>query len=55
MAPAARPEPPADYRDRFKALTGRSLQQCPHCYVGTMAVIDRIARPTICQPVPDTS
>jgi hypothetical protein len=55
MAPAARPEPPADYRDRFEALTGQSLRQCPHCYVGTMVVIDRISRPTICQPVPDTS
>jgi hypothetical protein len=55
MAPAARPEPPADYRDRFEALTGQSLRQCPHCHVGTMVVIDRIARPTICQPAPDTS
>jgi len=56
MAPAApAADPPADYRDRFEALTGRSLQQCPHCHAGTMVVIDCIARPTICQPVPDTS
>jgi hypothetical protein len=55
MAPAPRPEPPADYHDRFEALTGQSLRQCPHCHVGTMVVIDRIARPTICQPAPDTS
>ena len=56
MAPAApEADPPADYRDRFEALTGRSLRQCPHCHAGTMVVIDCIARPTICQPVPDTS
>jgi hypothetical protein len=56
MAPA---EPvadrPADYRDRFEALTGQSLRECPHCHTGTMVVIDCIARPKVCQPVPDTS
>jgi hypothetical protein len=51
--PAA--DPPADYRDRFEALTGLSLRACPHCHVGTMVVIDCIARPKVCQPVPDTS
>ena len=45
----------ADYRDRFEALTGQSLRECPHCHVGTMVVIDCIARPKVCQPVPDTS
>jgi hypothetical protein len=55
MAAPAPADPPADYRDRFEALTGRSLRQCPHCHTGTMVVIDCIARPTICQPVPDTS
>ena len=53
VEPAA--EPPADYRDRFEALTGQSLRECPHCHVGTMVVIDCIARPKVCQPVPDTS
>jgi len=48
-------EPPADYRDRFEALTGQSLRECPHCHIGTMVVIDCIARPKVCQPVPDTS
>ena len=48
-------DPPAGYRDRFEALSGRSLRQCPHCHTGTMVVVDCIARPTICQPVPDTS
>ena len=56
MAPAGPvAEPPADYRDRFEALTGQSLRMCPHCHTGTMVVIDCIARPKICQPVPDTS
>ena len=48
-------DPPADYRDRFEALTGQSLRECPHCHTGIMVVIDCIARPRICQPVPDTS
>jgi hypothetical protein len=48
-------DPPADYRDRFEALTGLSLRRCPHCHTGIMVVIDCIARPTVCQPVPDTS
>jgi hypothetical protein len=56
MAPAAQAaDPPADYRDRFEALTGRSLRACPHCHTGTMVMIDCIARPGICQPAPDTS
>src|SRR5271156_2516079 len=56
MAPAGpAANPPADYRDRFEALTGQSLRECPHCHTGTMVVIDCIARPKICQPVPDTS
>jgi len=55
-SPGSGDDPPADYRDRFEALTGRSLRQCPHCHTGTMVVIDCIARqPVTCQPVPDTS
>lgn len=55
MAPV-RPtaDPPADYRDRFEALTGQSLHTCPHCHTGIMVVIDCIAASKICQPVPDT-
>jgi hypothetical protein len=45
----------ADYRDRFEALTGRSLRQCPHCHKGIMVVIGCIARPGVCEPAPDTS
>jgi hypothetical protein len=56
MAPAGpATEPPADYRDRFEALTGQSLRTCPHCHTGVMVVVDCIARPKICQPIPDTS
>jgi hypothetical protein len=56
MAPAEpAADPPADYRDRFEALTGQSLRACPHCHTGIMVVIDCIARPKVCQPVPDTS
>ena len=53
MTPAA--PPPADYRDRYEALTGQSLRTCPHCHTGLMVVIDSIARPRVCLPVPDTS
>jgi len=55
MAPAAPTDPPADYRDRYEALTGRALRQCQHCRTGIMVVIGCIERPGICQPVPDTS
>ncbi len=47
--------PPADYRDRFAALTGRSLRACPHCHTGVMVVIDCIARAKLCLSVLDTS
>ena len=53
MEPTA--DPPADYRDRFEALTGCSLHECPHCRTGIMVVIGCIARPTVCQPIPNTS
>ena len=56
MAPAGPPtEPPADYRDRFEALTGQSLRTCPHCHTGIMVVVDCIARPRICRAIADTS
>jgi len=56
MAPAApAADPPADYRDRYQALTGRSLRVCPHCHRGLMVVVGCIAKPTVCQPAPDTS
>src|SRR6202790_4473176 len=55
MAPAPPARPLADYRDRFEALTGQSLRQCPHCHTGVMVVISCNMRPQCCQPVPDTS
>jgi hypothetical protein len=55
MARVAPTDPPADYRDRYEALTGKALRQCPHCRTGIMVVIGCIERPRICQPVPDTS
>ena len=55
-APAEPPaNPPTDYRDRFEALTGQSLRECPHCHTGIMVVIDCITRQKVCQAVPDTS
>jgi Putative transposase/Transposase zinc-binding domain len=54
MTPAAPADPPADYRDRYEALTGRSLRQCPHCLTGIMVVVGCIDRPRVCQPIPDT-
>jgi Putative transposase/Transposase zinc-binding domain len=57
MAPTV-PEvdPPVDYRDRYEALTGRSLRECPHCVSGIMLVIDCITpRPRFCRSVQDTS
>ncbi len=56
MAPAGpAADPPADYRDRYEALTGRSLRACPHCHTGIMVVVGCVTRPTVCQPAPDTS
>ena len=47
--------PTADYRDRFEALGGLSLRQCPHCRTAIMVVLGCIARPAVCEPVLDTS
>jgi hypothetical protein len=33
---------PADYRDRYHALTGRSLRICPGCHDGQMRVIEHV-------------
>lgn len=39
-------EGPADYRDRYEALTGMSLHQCPACHRGRMSTVEKISRPT---------
>lgn len=44
----------ADYQDRYKALTGISLRQCPICHRGRMFIIEQIARSRSAPP-PDTS
>jgi hypothetical protein len=46
---------PDNYRDQHEALTGISLRICPHCHLGSMLVVEVIARPSLCLPVPDTS
>jgi hypothetical protein len=55
MAPTTPARPLADYRDRFEALTGQSLRQCPHCQAGIMVVVGCVTRPGVCKPTPDTS
>ena len=48
-------DPPAGYQDRYQALTGQSLRECPHCRTGIMVVIGCVARPESCVLVPNTS
>src|SRR5450755_865960 len=48
-------DPPAGYRDRYQALPGQSLRECPHCRTGIMVVIGCVARPESCVLVPNTS
>jgi hypothetical protein len=49
MAPKMPAEPevttPSDYRDRYQALTGVSLHQCPVCGQGRMLTVQQINRP----------
>ena len=37
--------PPSDYRDRYEALTGVSLRDCPVCKRGHMILIEALPRP----------
>jgi hypothetical protein len=48
---------PADYRDRYEALTGRSLRECPLCRLGRMIGVELIpaSRASDAPPVLDTS
>ena len=48
-------EAPSDYRDRYQALTGVSLHQCPVCRRGRMLVVGQITRPTTPPLLLDTS
>ena len=54
------PEPPAatapaDYRDRYAALTGRSLRDCPRCADGHMRVLELVVRAHTDVPTADSS
>lgn len=48
---------PVDYRDRYEALTGLSLHECPVCQHGRMISVERITVSRAPQPPPvlDTS
>ena len=59
----APPPPPAvpagqtstDYRDRYEALTGRSLRRCPLCHDGNMHLVDPRAGEWACPAILDSS
>ena len=59
----APPLPPAEhagpattnYRDRYKALTGRSLRRCPRCADGNMLVVDSFASKRVSPAILDSS
>ena len=44
-----------DYRDRYEALTGRSLPPCPRCDDGNTLVVDHFAREWVSPAIPDSS
>ena len=50
-------ETPVDYRDRYAALTGRSLHECPACHRGRMITVSLVPplRDSKSPPVLDTS
>jgi len=45
---------PEDYRDRYEALTGISLHQCPSCQQGRMLIVKPLG-PNCAPPILDTS
>ena len=48
-------KPRSFYRDRYEALTGRSLRQCPRCHDGDMHVVDRLVNAWPCPAILDSS
>lgn len=46
---------PDDYRDRYEALTGRSLRACPLCQNGRMLVVEHVVGSPRCPAIRDTS
>ena len=54
--PAPQPnDPVGDYRDRYEALTGRSLRECPRCHAGNMQPLDHPAATWPCPTILDSS
>ena len=49
------PETPCDYRDRYAALTGIFLHECPVCHKGRMVTVEQVTRPTLIPLAFDTS
>ena len=45
----------ADYRDRYEALTGRSLRRCPSCHGGNMHLVDDLAGEWASPAIQDSS
>jgi hypothetical protein len=45
----------ADYRERYEALTGVSLIQCPNCRKGRMVTVERLQPRATSPPLLDTS
>lgn len=44
-----------DYRDRYEALTGVSLYQCPKCHKGRMLTVERIELRATSPPFPEAA
>ena len=44
-----------DYRDRYEALTGRSLRRCPSCHDGNMHLVDGLAGEWAATAIQDSS
>ena len=49
------PKPPTDYRKRYEALTGHSLDQCPRCLTGHMRLLAQLPRQSTSSLSPNTS
>lgn len=51
--PLVETSPFSDYRDRYEALTGFSLRECPVCHEGRMLLVETLAPG--CVSIPNTS
>ena len=49
-APSAGASPRLDYRDRYEALTGVSLRECPACHQGRMLLVEVLAPGGVMSP-----